>query len=68
MDTWEKMAGDDGRSAARWTQSGHKALKHLLVLVVITSKSLQQIFEAYLYSQSQLWILQADKVTCIKQT
>lgn len=50
MDIWEKMAGDDRRSAARWERFGHKALKHLLVVMVITSESLQQIFEAYLDS------------------
>lgn len=67
MNMWEKMAGDNGRSTARWEHSGHEALEYLLILVVIASEGRQQAFKTYFYSQSQFWVLQADEVTCMKE-
>lgn len=61
------MAGDDGRSTARWEHFSHEALQHLLILVVITSEGLQLAFKTYFYSQGQLWVLQANKVTCRRE-
>ena len=68
MYMWEKTAGDDGRSTAAWEHSGHEALQHLLILVIIASEGLQLAFKTYFYSQGQLWVLQANKVTCKKET
>lgn len=64
MDMWEKLASDDGRSAASWDYVGHEVLQHLLIIVVVTGKGLQLAFETYFYSQGQLWVLQANQVTC----
>lgn len=61
------MAGDDGRSTTRWEHSGHEALQHPLVLVVITGEGLQLAFKAHFYSQGQFWVLQANEVTCKKK-
>lgn len=63
MDTWEEMAGDDGRSTGIWANFGHEALQHLLVVVVITCEGLQLAFQTHFHSQSQLRVFQADKVT-----
>lgn len=44
VDTWEKLAGDDGRSAAISYHLGHEALQHLLIIVVIAREGLQLTF------------------------
>lgn len=62
------MAGDDGRSTAMWEHFSHEALQHLLVLVIITGEGLQLAFKTYFYSQGQLWVLQANEVTCRRET
>lgn len=63
MDLWEKMAGNDGRSAACGEHSGHEPLQHFLILMVVTCEGLQLTFKTYFYSQGQFWVLQANKVT-----
>lgn len=62
MDFWDKSASDDGWSPAMLDDFGHEALQHLLIIIVITSEGLQQVFQTYLYWQGQLWVLQANKV------
>lgn len=63
MQLREELAGNDGRSAASWEHSGHEALQHLLILMVVAGEGLQLAFKTNFYSQGQLWVLQANKVT-----
>lgn len=67
VDMRDKIAGDDGRSTARREHFAHEALQHFLILVVITSEGLQLAFKTHFYSQGQLWVLQANKVTCRRE-
>lgn len=67
METWEELASDDGRPAASCEHSGHEALQHLLILVIVTGEGLQLALKTNFYSQRQLWILQANEVTCRKE-
>lgn len=67
VDTWEKLAGDDGRSAAISYDLGHEALQHLLIIVVIAREGLQLTFQTYFYWQSQLRVPHTNEVTCTRK-
>lgn len=67
MDTWEKRAGVDGRSAASRVHFGHEVLQHPLIIIVIAREGMQLAFKTYFYSQGQLWVLQTNQVTWVKE-
>lgn len=50
VDSWEESAGNDSGPAASLEHSGHEALQHLLILMVVTNEGLQQGLQTYFYS------------------